>query len=195
MNVADIVFTKGKWGKGSPRMNSSINNKIGSDNANAGGRSIHANLDGSLEMSIGADTIDNKSMLLDLQGGLISHFGKDKNGRSVIHQNDGDVIIQIGGEGIDNSGFRPGRLEIHLATSAEGEPQKIIIDENGITISVEGNALFSSSGDMTLGAGGKLLLAGELIYHYGSFDSAVDGTRAPQGTERLILRNGVPNSN
>jgi len=199
MNVAPLIFDSGKLrnpnpGKGSSTvkpLSESIDNKIGSQNANAGGRSMHANLDGSVEMSIGADTVDNKSMLLDLQGAMISHFGKDKNGRSIIHQNDGDVIIQIGGEGIDDSGFRPGRMEIHLARQG-GNPQRIIIDEQGITIDVEGNALFSSSGDFTIGAGGRLLLAGELIFNYGAFDEDIDGTRSPTGTERLVLRNGIP---
>ena len=192
MSIAPLIFDSGKFGSSvGPVMSSSINNSISGSDANAGGKSVHANLDGSLEMSIGADTIDNKSVLLDLQGAMISHFGKDKNGRSIIHQSDGDMIIQIGGDGIDDTGFRPGRLEIHLARQG-GSPQKIIVDEQGITIDVEGNALFSASGDMTLGAGGRLLLAGELIFNYGSFDDAVDGTRAPKGTERLVLRNGIP---
>jgi len=199
LNVAPLIFDSGKLrsptpGMGSssvPPMLNSIDNKIGSNDANAGGRSVHANLDGSMEMSIGADTIDNKSLVLDLQGGMISHFGKDNNGRSVIHQSDGDVIIQVGGEGIDDTGERPGRIEIHLARGDE-TPQRIVIDEQGMTIDVQGNMLLSSSGDFTIGAGGRLLLAGELIFNYGSFDDNIDGTRAPQGTERMVIRNGIP---
>jgi len=199
LNVAPLIFDSGKLrnpnpGLGSssvPPMESSIDNKISSNNANAGGRSVHANLDGSMEMSIGADTIDNKSLVLDLQGGMISHFGKDKNGRSIIHQSDGDVIIQVGGDGIDDTGERPGRIEIHLARGSD-TPQRIVIDEQGMTIDVQGNMLLSSSGDFTIGAGGRLLLAGELIFNYGSFDDSIDGTRAPKGTERLVLRNGIP---
>ena len=199
INIAPLIFSSGKLrnpnpsegAKSVPPVSRTINNKIGSNSANAGGKSVHANLDGSMELSIGADNIDGKSLIMDLQGAALSHFGKDKNGRSLIHHSDGDVIIQVGGEGIDDTGERPGRVEIHLARG-DGVPQKLIIDENGITLDIQGNAVFSSTGDFTVSSGGRLLLNGELIFNYGSFDTSIDGTRKVTGSERLVIRDGRP---
>lgn len=181
-NTASSIFSSGKHGNGEI-MESEIDNAIGSDKANAGGRSLHMNLDGSAELSIGADSIDNKSLVLDLAGCMISHFGRDKQGRGLVHQSDGDVIIQIGDDEV------PGRMEIHL-TRPGGTPQKIIIDDSGITIAVQGNAVYSSTGSTTISADGQLMLHGEIIGLYGAHDSAVDGTRSPTGFERHVIRNG-----
>lgn len=203
-------------GEFKPSMTNSLNNGIpeleqnssgkdsfnpdANEDANAGGRSLHANLDGSIEMSIGADTADRKSMLLDLAGGVISHYGRDRNGRSIIHQSDGDIIIQVGGTGIsDDPRFsetsdtedRPGRVEIHLNRPG-GNSQKIIIDEEGITLDINGNGVLKTSGDLSISAGGKLLLNGSHIWAYGSFDSSVDGDRSIRGVggEREVGRKG-----
>lgn len=189
LNVASLIFANGKFKNPSPTvpfntnesvppMVSEIDNQVGSPNANAGGRSLNMNLDGSAEISIGADTADRKSLVMDLAGGVVSHFGRDRNGRSLIHQTDGDVIIQVGGTGIgDDSRFqstidkenRPGRIEIHLNRPG-GTPQKIIIDEDGISINIVGNGIFSATGDLVISAGGKLLLDGDIIDKFGSYD-------------------------
>lgn len=181
-STASSIFNNGKHGTGSV-MSDSIDNTIGGGSPNAGGRSLHVNLDGSAEISVGSDTVDNKSMLLDMAGSLISHFGKDKEGRSLVHQSDGTALVQIGDD------QTPGRLEIHLTRSG-GDPQKIIIDEQGITIAVQGNAVYSSTGSTTISSKAQLILHGEIIGLYGSHDEAVDGTRAGTGFERLVLRNG-----
>lgn len=208
LNVAQSIFNNGKFknptgeGDGVQPLSDTITNKIpeigAESEANAGGRSIHMNLDGSMEMSIGADTLDTKSILMDLQGAHVSRFGRDKNNRSIIHQSDGDIILQVGGKGLKDGDGRfdkseedhPGRIEIHLNRGEDKEPQKIIIDENGITISVEGNAVYSSTGDTTISAGGSLLLHGENIFKYGTYDEEVQGTRAITGKERYAARNG-----
>ena len=171
--------------------------------ANAGGRSISANLDGSAEISIGADTIDRKSLVIDLAGGVISHYGRDRNGRSIIHQTDGDVIIQIGGKGIEEDGTkeqkrftsemdtedRPGRIEIHLNRPG-GTSQKIVIDERGITFDICGNGLIKTTGDLILKAGGAMLIDGETISMFGSVDESVDGKRNILAAEKLAIRDG-----
>lgn len=180
--TASSIFNSGKHGSGNV-MTTTLNNSIEGGGANAGGRSLNANLDGSAEVSIGADSVDNKSLVMDLAGSMISHFGRDKQGRSMIHQADGDVIVQIGDEQVT------GKLEIHL-TRGGGDPQRIIIDEQGITIAVQGNAVYSSTGSTTISSKGQLILHGEIIGLYGSHDEAVDGTRAGTGFERLVLRNG-----
>jgi hypothetical protein len=64
---------------------------------NAGGRSIQANLDGSLEMSIGANTVDRVSMILDTAGAIVSRLGRDRFGRSIVMQTDGTIAIEVGG--------------------------------------------------------------------------------------------------
>jgi hypothetical protein len=216
MNIADSIFGEsgsgalaGKSGSLSVSsdgpMSATVTNKIPDIDAepvaNAGGRSLHMNLDGSLEMSVGADTVDKKSMVIDTQGGIISHFGMDKNGRSMIHQTDGDVIIQIGGSTVsgddrigtnkpwENESVRPGRVEIHLNRAGQGTPQKILIDENGITFDIQGNMMFKSSGDMAFDSGGRLLLNGELVFAYGATDVE---KRQIVGSETLIVRAGAP---
>jgi hypothetical protein len=64
---------------------------------NSGGRSVCLNLDGSLETSIGANSVDRTSAILDLAGSLVMRVGRDKSGKSIIAQTDGDVAIEIGG--------------------------------------------------------------------------------------------------
>ena len=207
MNVANSIFTNGALADSSRvsgvssngPMKTEINNKIpekgkANEDANAGGRSLHVNLDGSMEMSIGADTVDKKSIVLDTQGGVVSHFGRDRNGRSIIHQTDGDIIIQVGGgttsgdNRFDAEQSRPGRIEIHL-NRGNGTPQKILIDENGMTFDVQGNMMLKSSGDMALDSGGRLLLNGELIFAYGATNVE---NRQITGSETLIVRAGAP---
>lgn len=64
---------------------------------NAGGRSLHLNLDGSLESSIGANTVDRVSWVLDTAGALVARLGRDKQGRSAIVHADGSVVVEVGG--------------------------------------------------------------------------------------------------
>ena len=64
---------------------------------NAGGRSLHLNLDGSLESSIGANTVDRVSWILDTAGALVARLGRDRQGRSAIIQADGTIAIEVGG--------------------------------------------------------------------------------------------------
>lgn len=63
----------------------------------AGGRSANLNFMGSVEMSIGADNYDKKSLVLDTEGSVVSWIGKDRNDRSIITQTDGGVFVNIGG--------------------------------------------------------------------------------------------------
>lgn len=64
---------------------------------NAGGRSAQVNLDGSLETSIGANTIDRVSWIIDTAGAVVARLGRDRNGRSAIIQADGYVVMEVGG--------------------------------------------------------------------------------------------------
>jgi len=64
---------------------------------NAGGRSVHLNLDGSFETSIGANTIDRISWTLDTAGALVARLGRDRSGRSAIIHTDGTIAVEVGG--------------------------------------------------------------------------------------------------
>lgn len=64
---------------------------------NAGGRSLHANLDGSVELSVGANTIDRLSWVMDTAGGIVARLGRDRYGRSAILHLDGSLAMEVGG--------------------------------------------------------------------------------------------------
>ena len=82
---------------GSVGSSSTSSSSPGSANGNAGGRSGSVNLDGSLELNIGANTVDRQSLWLDTAGGIVANVGRDINQRSLVMGLDGDVLIQIGG--------------------------------------------------------------------------------------------------
>lgn len=223
-NVAASIFKNGRLKSPNPNesdtevppLERKVNNRIpetdeeitNENRPNAGGRSLHLNLDGSLEASVGSDTVDRKSMVLDLAGGMIAHLGRDKNGRSLIQQFDGDVIIQVGGKSVKDPRFvrktlngelvnesvvqhtedRPGRLEIHFNTGADKTPHKILIDEGGITISSADRMLFESQGDMILASGSNLLISAENIKQFGAYDY---NTRSIIGSESASGRSGT----
>lgn len=64
---------------------------------NAGGRSLQLNLDGSLETSIGANTVDRIAWTIDTAGALVARLGRDRQGRSAIIHTDGYVVMEVGG--------------------------------------------------------------------------------------------------
>jgi hypothetical protein len=64
---------------------------------NAGGRSLNINLDGSLETSIGANTIDRLSWIMDTAGGIVARIGRDRSGRSAVIHMDGSLAMEVGG--------------------------------------------------------------------------------------------------
>ena len=215
-NIANSIFTNGTLkssnpiaspNQSTPPVSASINNKIyraddpafQTNTPNAGGRSLNLNLDGSMSLNIGADTVDRKSYVVDMAGGTISHYGRDINGRSIIHQSDGDVIIQVGGNQIatdprfpvgslpnDKTTFRPGRLEIHLLQSIDGSipPHKILIDENGITMSTNGSLIMQADNNIILDAAGSVLLNGEQIFENGNYDSVTGNITAAETRHR-----------
>lgn len=111
-------------------------------NANAGGRSLSMNLDGSAEINIGANTIDRQSLWLDLQGGSIISAGRDKNNNSFVVNTDGDFLVQIGGTTVSNdsrfkdlnNSHRPGALDIRVQNINSGEVSIFRIDNEGVSI-------------------------------------------------------------
>jgi len=94
---------------------------VSGDGANAGGRSLTLNMDGSVNWSIGANTVDRQSLWLDMAGGMVANVGRDNNNISMAAQFDGDVLWQIGGTAVGgdsrfttNNGLREAILEIRM---------------------------------------------------------------------------------
>lgn len=122
--------------------------KVSGKGANAGGRSGSINLDGSLEMNIGANTVDRQSLWLDTAGGVVANIGRDRNARSAIVNFDGDVFIQIGGYGVavkdqrflgangqnilDGDGKHIGTIDLRVF--AGGDAHMFRIDAQGVTV-------------------------------------------------------------
>jgi hypothetical protein len=152
-----------------------ISNKI--DKNVSGGRSGQMNYEGSLEISVGADDGDEKSIMLDTDGSFIGWFGADSEGRSIVLNADGGVAINIGDYMLDihdNSYFNPGSLDIrvNLVDEKKNKPLQpgqlgnnkitsdhiISISPKGIVIS-SGNGtpmVLRSSGDFMIEAAGTL---------------------------------------
>lgn len=114
--------------------------KVSGEGANAGGRSGSINLDGSLELNIGANTIDRQSLWLDTAGGMIANIGRDRNNRSALVNFDGDVFIQIGGFGIAATDERFKNQDgswistLDLRVFAGGYAHMFRVDAKGVTI-------------------------------------------------------------
>jgi hypothetical protein len=91
-----------------------------------GGVSANINLEGSLELSLGKDNVDSKSLILDTAGSIIAWLGKDKNNRSMIFQSDGDVLLNIGGSYNSSSNpaveptFNYGRFDLRVNVVDKG---------------------------------------------------------------------------
>ena len=130
---------------------------ISGDNANAGGRSGSISADGSLEINIGANTIDRQSLWFDTAGGAVINIGRDINGRSVMASTGGDFYLQVGGFGVtgdtrfatQNNGIVGSVLDLRILTSG-GYCHMIRCDENGISIMTPGNLAIHASGDLAL---------------------------------------------
>ena len=143
--------------------------KTGGDDANAGGRSGSINFDGSIDLIIGANTVDRQSMWLDTAGGIVANIGRDKNNRSSAISMNGDVYMQIGGIGVSgDSRFQDVNGQIgavfDLRVFTDGLYTHMIrIDKNGVTVLSPGNINIHSKGNMRLTAGTDLVLEGETV--------------------------------
>ena len=106
----------------------------------AGGVSSNMDFEGAIEVSVGSDDADGKSITLDTAGSLIAWFGKDLNQRSIVAQTDGSVAINVGGS-YDYSTptapvFNKGRLDIRVNVNDRGFYSSSITNQPEITESV-----------------------------------------------------------
>jgi hypothetical protein len=113
---------------------------VSGSKANAGGRSGTISLDGSLAVSLGANTVDRQSLWLDCAGGIVTNVGRDRNGISFSGTMDGHVLMQIGGATIsndsrfegENNALKDGVFDMRVVTGAL--MHIIRIDKSGIRI-------------------------------------------------------------
>jgi hypothetical protein len=139
--------------------------QVSGSTANAGGRSGSISLDGSLELNIGANTVDRQSLWLDTAGGIVANIGRDRNSRSAVVSMNGDVYMQIGGFGVSgdarfaslNNGNYGAVLDLRIS-SGGGYVNMIRVDQNGITVMSPGSITIHSKGNMNLTADGNMTI-------------------------------------
>lgn len=186
----DIVSTCSEL-LGTDAISTSISNALDDDSANAGGRSLHLNLDGSLELNVGKDNVDGKSFVQDFSGGVISRIGKDFNENSIVSQLDGSVNIQVGGDSIETEG-KVDSPSFKFYISKGDSFHKVEVNENGIFIRSAANTsiVIDSSKNLVLKSKGDTLLHGENVYIHGTSDDlgkSLAGERLVQRTGRKIF--------
>lgn len=142
---------------------------VGGTGANAGGRSGSINFDGSIEVNIGANTVDRQSLWLDTAGGIVANVGRDARGRSAVMSMNGDVYLQIGGFGVSGdqrfpsmNGTKGGTFDIRVMDNG-GQCHVIRFDDNGITIMSHGNLQIHSAQNLTLTADHNMTLDAETL--------------------------------
>jgi hypothetical protein len=154
-------------------------------NANAGGRSGQMNFDGSIEVNIGANTVDRQSLWLDTQGGIVAAIGRDLQNISLAGKLDGQVFLEIGGSTVPpeqpgpngktrfansplgaNTGLIAGALDIRVYDGL-GSLTVLRIDVNGITISTPGGIVCSANGPIQLHTNSDMYLEAENMYIQG----------------------------
>ena len=158
---------------GFPVLKNVVNNTIntGGTSANAGGRSGSINFDGSIDLNIGANTVDRQSLWLDTAGGIVGNVGRDLQNNSAVLGMDGNVFWQIGGMGVStdsrfvkqNNGQIGAILDIRVFNS-NLRVTHIRIDDNGIVIATPGNMTLHSCGDLTLTADASIKIESEHVY-------------------------------
>jgi hypothetical protein len=172
-----------------------LDNSPSSEQKNAGGRSLFANLDGSLELNVGRDRADHKSIVLDTSGGIISRIGKTLGSdnsvlpsASIISQLDGSIFVQIGGDVVGDEQRLLDPVVKIIVKGSKGNDE-ISVDEKSVRIksAVGGkNIVLDSGGNLVLKAARGIILAGSTVGVHGTADD--DGNELNPG--RLIMNKG-----
>lgn len=144
--------------------------KVSGNGANAGGRSGLINFDGSIEMNIGANTIDRQSLWLDTAGGVVANVGRDRNQRSAMVNFDGDVFIQVGGFGIAAKDSRFTGLDgqhigtLDLRVFAGGFAHMFRIDPFGVTVTTPQTLNLYAAQGINMKSDGPLYIDADNLY-------------------------------
>ena len=179
-NTINVPYTNSfTVSQGDSGFKSSSTDATGATRKAAGGKSANLNFEGSIEVSVGKDEADEKSIVLDTAGGLVAWFGRDYNGRSMIVQTDGDVMLNVGGRTGDN--FNAGRFDLRVNVVDKGylgqegftpegghtaSDYVISIGEAGLVIAGMNPGMpmiIRNDGNLTLESTCKLILAGNSI--------------------------------
>lgn len=144
--------------------------------ANAGGRSGSLNFDGSLEINIGANSVDRQSLWVDLQGGAVVNIGRDlKNNVSFAANCDGQVLLQIGGSTVpaesgrfqsSQTGFLAGVLDIRVLTSnSNGHEEMTVlrIDSGGVQLTSPGRLVVYAAQNILMRSSANIELDAETV--------------------------------
>lgn len=142
--------------------------KVSGSDANAGGRSGSINFDGSLELNIGANTVDRQSLWLDTAGGIVTNIGRDRNNRSLVSSLNGDVLVQVGGIGVVgdsrfeklNNGQMGAVVDLRVFTNGLFA-HLIRLDEKGISIMTPGDMNFYAKGNMKFTSDSEMIFEAE----------------------------------
>ena len=142
----------------------------GGPKSNAGGRSGVINTDGSLEFSIGANTVDRQSLWADLAGGAVVNIGRDFKNMSMALSMNGDTFIQIGGIGVTGdtrfaknfNGALGAVFDLRVIT-AGGYAHMFRCDSNGVTIMSPGNVAIQAGSNLKLGADANIDIDAETV--------------------------------
>lgn len=141
--------------------------KVSGTGANAGGRSGSINMDGSLDVSLGANTVDRQSLWLDTAGGAVVNLGRDLQQRSLVMGMDGHAFIQIGGFGIDGdarfpagqNGLLNGILDLRIFNGSY--VHLIRVDSQGIILMSPGRIGIHAGQGLKLTSDGDIEIDGE----------------------------------
>lgn len=134
---------------------------ISGPKANAGGRSGSMNFDGSLELNIGANEVDEQSLWLDTEGGAIASIGQDKNGISLAASLDGDVFLELGDT---NTSANLGAKVFDLKVSdGVGNMTVFRIDKSGLSVTTQSRYVVYASGDIMMRSAARITLDAENV--------------------------------
>lgn len=140
-------------------------------NANAGGRSGSLNFDGSIEMNIGANTVDRQSLWIDTQGGVVANFGRDLRGISFAANMDGELLVQVGGSTVpaeterfagSNTGWLAGVVDVRVYNQYK-ELSIVRIDNEGVSVTTPGRIVYYAAGDILFRSSSKIELDAETL--------------------------------
>jgi len=148
--------------------------KLSGPKANAGGRSGSINFDGSLDLNIGANTVDRQSLWLDTAGGIVANIGRDLKNMSAAISMNGDVFFQVGGMGVsgDSRFVNEPNGQIgavfDLRVFSDGIYTHMIrIDKNGITVMTPGSMSLHSAGPLKITSNSDVKIDAETLYLQG----------------------------
>ena len=161
-----------------------------------------------MDVSVGKDVHDQKSLVLDTAGSVIAWFGKDRNGRSLIVQTDGSVAVNVGGFGTADGAesFKKGKFDLRVNVTDKGklserEPPARLMAAGGkhasdyiISISEHGLVIagmkpgapmvIRNDGDLALESSGKLSLTASSVEVREGGTSPRKTHKAPTGQDQ-----------